>query len=302
MVSVAAWVVSMVMLLVSEPLRNGFNAEVEVGGYSTTIYSLALAWWEEAMHLARMITLWSSVAVVTFLVSPSGAQTLFRELEYRCNDALYINNQRVVGYSGRVEVAQWRNLANERFRTEVAAAVLKDLTNQCLYQKGIRASAVEIFFTSVGLREGGLILSTPQIVLKGWSSAEDHQWHFLGDNISQQISQEDEGLKRLREAQQKEIEMEAQRKTEAEAKEKRRVAALADCGASPSISGGPWFSSTYKTAATDAARNQRFLCMKTVEYIGAAVNPFGGNAARAKFAGYDAFNYQPLTVVMDFPY
>lgn len=88
----------------------------------------------------------------------------------------------------------------------------------------------------------------------------------------------------------------------AQAQEARKNAALADCGAAPTLSGGPWFSSTYKTAATDASRNGRFLCVKTVEYIGAAVNPFGGNAARAKFTGYDALSLQPLSLVMDFPY
>jgi hypothetical protein len=44
------------------------------------------------------------------------------------------------------------------------------------------------------------------------------------------------------------------------------------------------------------------LCTKTVEYVGAAVNPFGGNAARAKFTGYDPINFQPVTVMRDFPY
>ncbi len=75
------------------------------------------------------------------------------------------------------------------------------------------------------------------------------------------------------------------------AAEKQKSAALADCGAEPAISGGPWFSSTYKVAARDAARSG-FLCVKTVEYISAAPNPFGGNAARARFVGYQA-RYEP---------
>jgi hypothetical protein len=88
----------------------------------------------------------------------------------------------------------------------------------------------------------------------------------------------------------------------ARAKEQVKLTALANCGATPNISGGPWFSSTYKTAAIDSSRNESFLCVKTVEYIGAAVNLFGGNAARARFTGYDRVSYEPLSIVMDFPY
>jgi hypothetical protein len=45
-----------------------------------------------------------------------------------------------------------------------------------------------------------------------------------------------------------------------------------------------------------------FVCVKTVEYISPAPNPFGGNAARARFIGYDNNNYNNLVEVRDFPY
>jgi hypothetical protein len=109
-----------------------------------------------------------------------------------------------------------------------------------------------------------------------------------------------------------------EQENEIRAVEKQKSAALADCGAEPSISGGPWFSSTYKVAARDAARHG-FLCVKTIEYVSAAPNPFGGNAARARFVGYQAryqqkrgafglpvgqeiSTYELTSEVRDFPY
>lgn len=104
-------------------------------------------------------------------------------------------------------------------------------------------------------------------------------------------------------AQAQKAEAEAQ-KAEADAMEKKKQAALADCGPTPKISGGPWFSSTYSIAAVDTARNYKnaFLCVKTVQYISAAPNPFGGKAARAEFIGYSAQDYGPVSYVADFPY
>jgi hypothetical protein len=133
--------------------------------------------------------------------------------------------------------------------------------------------------------------------IDAWWFRGDNQWRIT-NNVNTLISQEQQRI-----AAQKQREEEAkQAQLAADTKERVKQAALADCGPAPNISGGPWFSSTYKTAATDAARNSQSLCVKTVEYIGAAVNPFGGNAARAKFTGYDSINYQALSVVRDFPY
>ena len=88
--------------------------------------------------------------------------------------------------------------------------------------------------------------------------------------------------------------------------EKRRNGAIyPDCGASPVISGGPWFSSTYKVGADDQASRMinsgQFICVKKIEYVGPAVNPMGGNAARAIFNGYSGQNIVPNRVVADFP-
>lgn len=101
----------------------------------------------------------------------------------------------------------------------------------------------------------------------------------------------------------------------------KRGLALAECKNGPKLSGGPWFSSTYSIAAQDTIRSllrsdegeqmplfgqmapQRgFLCVASVEYISAAVNQFGGNAARARFVGFDNIKYEPLSEVRDFPY
>jgi hypothetical protein len=98
-------------------------------------------------------------------------------------------------------------------------------------------------------------------------------------------------------------EAEARKKAEeAEALAKRRQVAVKDCGARPILSGGPWFSSTYSVAAMDEARRGNFFCVKTVEHISAAPNPFGGNAARARFTGYRNSDFQPVVEIRDFAY
>lgn len=98
-------------------------------------------------------------------------------------------------------------------------------------------------------------------------------------------------------------EAEARKKAEeAEALTKRKQVAINDCGARPVLSGGPWFSSTYSVAAMDETQRGNFFCVKTVEYVSAAPNPFGGNAARARFTGYRKDDFQPVTEVRDFAY
>ena len=73
--------------------------------------------------------------------------------------------------------------------------------------------------------------------------------------------------------------------------EARQAVARQDCGQQAAISGGPWFSSTYKVAVNDEIgkyiQSGRMFCIKSVEYISAAPNPLGGNAARIKVTGYD---------------
>ena len=135
-------------------------------------------------------------------------------------------------------------------------------------------------------------------IVDAWWYRTDGQWRIGQNMFAQLTSQENQRI--ANQHQQEEAEKQAQ--LAAQAKEKIKQTALADCGPQPAVSGGPWFSSTYKVAAADAARADGLLCTKTVEYIGPAVNPFGGNAARAKFSGYDAINFQPVMVVRDFPY
>jgi hypothetical protein len=92
---------------------------------------------------------------------------------------------------------------------------------------------------------------------------------------------------------------------EAKLLNERTQAALADCGPKPAISGRPsfsWLSSTYDIAARDAARAGIFFCVKTIQYLSAAPNPFGGNAARARFIGYSKEEVVPYSEVRDFAY
>jgi hypothetical protein len=42
---------------------------------------------------------------------------------------------------------------------------------------------------------------------------------------------------------------------------------------------------------------EAFSCVKTIEYISAAPNPFGGNVARVRLIGYDPVKYDSLTLV-----
>jgi uncharacterized protein DUF4189 len=94
---------------------------------------------------------------------------------------------------------------------------------------------------------------------------------------------------------------------EAVEKEQRKAIAEKDCPREPSILGGPWFSSTYRIGALDAARNavsadfDRVFCVKSVEYLSDAPNPFGGKAARARFIVYDR-DYKLVSQTRDFPY
>jgi hypothetical protein len=96
------------------------------------------------------------------------------------------------------------------------------------------------------------------------------------------------------------------RKKKIQDMERKKGTAVADCGNSPAMSGGPWFSSTYKIAAQDEAQRAiaggAFVCVKQIEYVSAAPNPFGGSAARARFVGYDKMDYNSLIQVRDFPY
>lgn len=142
------------------------------------------------------------------------------------------------------------------------------------------------------------------VITAHWMRATG-QWNITS-NVRSLLQQEQ------REAQAREAaqaaQVQAQQQAQKREAERQRLlaakeAAEKDCGATPSVSGGPWFSSTYKTGALDAVRQLgQFICVKTIEYVGPAVNPFGGNAARAKFIGYDNTNYKPYFELSDFPY
>lgn len=91
--------------------------------------------------------------------------------------------------------------------------------------------------------------------------------------------------------------------------EEAKAAARQSCGATPQVTGGPWFSSTYKVGALDEASRQvnssEFFCIIKIEYISPAVNPMGGHAARANFFGFvytDGPNIIKKNAIIDFAY
>ena len=135
-------------------------------------------------------------------------------------------------------------------------------------------------------------------VISAWWYRPDGQWRIRRNEVSNLAAIEKQKIA----IQEQQAAAAKRAQLAAEEKERRKQAALADCGTTPTISGGPWFSSTYKVAAGDATRNPQFLCVKSVEYISAAPNPYGGNAARAKFSGYEPFDYQPVVKLFDFAY
>jgi hypothetical protein len=118
----------------------------------------------------------------------------------------------------------------------------------------------------------------------------------------------------LRKAREEEQRRAAELKAKQQAEQARaRQAALKECGREPIMKGGPWrswVSSAYKFAVQDlvkrltSARDFRtaFLCVKSVEYLGDAPNPFGGNAARLKVIGADYRTYEMTARTADVPY
>jgi hypothetical protein len=121
------------------------------------------------------------------------------------------------------------------------------------------------------------------------------RWDWVRNFEAQRVASEK--LKEEQNAQQT-----AARAAAVAALENAKQLALNDCQGGPKLSGGPWFSSTYRVAANDEIKNAGFFCVKSVEYISAAPNPFGGNAARARFTGYRVGDFQSLVTVRDFAY
>lgn len=124
-----------------------------------------------------------------------------------------------------------------------------------------------------------------------------HCFHIVSECDTKQGTQEQIAIKERTELAHK----------EAAEREQRKAIAQKDCPREPTIVGGPWFSSTYKIGAMDAARNavtadfDRVFCVKSVEYLSDAPNPFGGKAARARFIVYDR-DYKLVSQIRDFPY
>jgi hypothetical protein len=122
--------------------------------------------------------------------------------------------------------------------------------------------------------------NTQNIYVRGSFDLQIQRWTLVHNAAGDALAKE----RREQEEQQAEARIKAE---EVAAFEKRKQAALADCGSNwPTLISGPWFSSTYKTAAIDGAKRSNYLCVKSIEYLGPAPNPFGGNAAKARVIFY----------------
>ena len=139
------------------------------------------------------------------------------------------------------------------------------------------------------------------IIYADWDRATN-QFSISYNEVEKVLSKYNAYVAEQQAIKQKAKAIDEQRKREQQALEIKTQAALSDCGQSPTLSGGPWFSSTYKVGAIDEAKRVGMLCVKSIEYVGPAVNPMGGNAARAKFFGYDRQTASPIVFQRDFPY
>ena len=185
-----------------------------------------------------------------------------------------------------VVVPNWRGMTNLE---PVYATARSAAENQC---KTAKAPSAAIMKLSVEVKN-----TTGMTVLRAEMSLwqpQTREMRVTWDNRAAVARAEDEHRTRAAAAQ-----------AASEMNEKRRQIAVTDCGSGPKFSGGPWFSSTYGVAANDEvqrAKEAGYFCIKDVEYLSAAPNPFGGKAARAKFTGYKKDRFELLVQVRDFAY
>lgn len=139
-------------------------------------------------------------------------------------------------------------------------------------------------------------------IVQAWMYKPEGVWHFQKNNVVQIIADQE----RRRAEQERQLREQQERAArDAHEIESKKSAAITDCGSAPSVSGGPWsswFTSAYSVGALDEARRGDFFCVKSIEYISPAPNPFGGSAARAQFTGYSASNFEQIVQVRDFIY
>jgi uncharacterized membrane protein YgcG len=229
-------------------------------------------------------------AIVLALSTPSVPTQLYtsRSSSTACNNGFAVMGGpfSVFGMVKGVNVLEWRRLVDETFRNQILEQALQEGLSAC---PTVKAGQIVMYG---GDRE----------LLVAWTMLNPINWIIVRTNVQAEIQREEARIARER-AEQERPELEAlAQKVEAEAKESRRLAALADCGSRPNLAGGPSLSSTYSVAANDETRRVGMLCVKSVEYISAAPTPYGGNAARARFTGYSASDFEPLVVIADFVY
>ena len=244
------------------------------------------------------------------------AQDLYKKVHTgaHCNEMYYAAITGKAFQSGMlmwIAVTDWRRLTDESFRGQVLNAAFQENLDHCRGKAGWTGAPL----AAVVVRRGG------SNILIAWMSAADRRWIVSFDQVQKQIDQEDaaelamkariaqEEARREAEKRAQETRLAAEAKAAAE-KDERKQKATQDCAGGIAVSGGPWLSSTYKIAALDEAHRllrgghmpwAEYFCLKTIEYISPAPNPFGGNAARARFIGYD-LDYRPKVQVRDFIY
>lgn len=220
------------------------------------------------------------------------AQAQVRTEVLTCEDGSYPSNWGVE-IRFKITLSDWHQVKEQSALMSALDAGAQASLNQCsgtLAGKRITRISGDVFAPNSGVMYGQIATFR--------RSGPTGSWEPYMNEIPGLIQQEQRQAELKR---QQEIE-EAKKKADAEANEKRKQAALAGCAGGPNLSGGPWFSSTYSVAARDETRRGNFFCVKTVEYISAAPNPFGGNAARARFTGYRNSDFQPVVEVRDFAY
>lgn len=194
------------------------------------------------------------------------------------------DGQYVIGANGSIYVKDWHRLQD--------SAVLESLLAKAL-QDGLAHCGTG---TSIGVAFYQRGMNWTHLVYGRWTRSTG-RWE-VSSNLAM-FAKREENAKAADNARKAAEEQRIRREQE---RKQRKLAALQQCGPEPKISGGPWFSSTYKVAARDAARHSEFVCVSSVEYLSAAPNPFGGNAARIRLTGFDAYKFEPKVMTIDIPY
>jgi hypothetical protein len=251
--------------------------------------------------------LWLLTTVFIFGASPILAQDI-KAGRAGCSQRVSPSSASFFGVV-TVDVSDWHILKEDANvmkalnigRDSVLAECAKYWTRVSVSHIAVDVYAGNLPYWSFPTRKPGLKGSN-YIVSGSWHLAQ-REWDIIDNSVSYVIERQAAQAAAAKAKREKEEEAAQKQKAETQAREQFRRAALAECGSEPNFIGGPGSSDTYKVGALDKARaiSGTFLCIKTIEYIGPAVNPFGGKAARAKFMGFD-HQFNTVVEVFDFFY